>query len=102
MPETMIVRPRGGGKTTEIIKHAAKNFSYIVCMSVKECDRVAAQAREMKVDIPFPITFQELTESRWHPAGVKSLAIDNAEMLLQQLCRGKMSAFTINSEATDD
>lgn len=56
----IIKRGRREGKTTEIIKVAAKNFSYIVCLSQEEASRVAQEARNMGLDIPFPLTFDEL------------------------------------------
>lgn len=74
---------RRGGKTTEIIKAADKSGGYIVCANHSECVRVAKQAQELKLSIPFPLTFDEFVSRRFHVPGVRKFHIDNADWLLQ-------------------
>jgi len=95
----IIYKPRQLGKTTEIIKLSAKNGGYIVCMSHSEAERVFQQARTMKLNIPFPITFHEFITGEYYGKGIKSFLIDNAEILLQQISRVPIEAisFTIQS-----
>ena len=76
------------GKTSEAIKLAAENFSYIVCHNRQETDRIFRVAQNLEVDIPHPITFDDLLCKRYYGAGVKGFIIDNADHLLQQLCNG--------------
>lgn len=83
-----IFKPIGKGKTTEVIKKAAGYNGYIVCLNFKEVDRVAKLAKDQEIDIRFPITFDELIKGQFYGKGCKSFHIDNADMLLQQLCKG--------------
>ena len=51
---------RGEGKTTELIKQSARDWSYILCMNKGNADYIYDMAREMGFDIPFPITPSDL------------------------------------------
>lgn len=84
----IIAKPRRMGKTTEIIKRAAKDFGYIVCLSHAECHRIAKQAKELTLDIPFPLTFDEYIGGHFHGKGIKSFHIDNADWLLSIFSKG--------------
>jgi len=84
----IICRARQQGKTTEIIKIAAENFSYVVCRDYRSVERVAAQAKEMGLNIPYPITMEEFINGKFHGRGMKSIAIDNAEDILRRFAKG--------------
>lgn len=95
----IICRPRGAGKTTELINKAAEEFLYIVCFSHEEAQRVAETARQLGKDIPQPITMDELINAQFHEAGVKGFLIDNGEALIKRLARTvpvKLVTFTSN------
>lgn len=81
----IIARSRGQGKTTLIIEEAAKTYSYIVCIDYEEARRIAKQAQEMGLSIPFPLTFHEFENLGFYPAGVDGFCIDNADLLFQRL-----------------
>ena len=81
----IIHRPRQAGKTTEIIKRAAEEFLYIIVVNRHEADRVFAQAKDMGLDIPFPVTIQELMGSKATGIKVNGVAIDNAELILRHI-----------------
>lgn len=78
-----IILPRGKGKTTLLIEKAAENQNYIVCRSQKEAARIASIAQEMKLSIPFPITYAEFITKDFYSRGIKGFLIDNADALLQ-------------------
>ena len=82
----VIVRGRQQGKTVDIIRAAADYNGYIVCCSFAECSRVFYVAKELGVDIHFPISFSEFVDGRFGPF-VKEFHIDNVDMLLQQFAR---------------
>lgn len=84
----IICKDRQGGKTTEIIKIAAEGFFYIVCIDHREALRVAEQAKNMKLDIPFPITFDDFIKGKYYRPGIKGFVVDNADILIQQIARG--------------
>ena len=77
----MILGLRRAGKTTQIIKDCAKSGGYIVCPDRKECARIASHAKNiLKLNINFPITFDDLLEGRFHPNSIKSFHIDNLDV----------------------
>ena len=81
----IIHRARQMGKTTEIIKIAADTFSYIVCLNHREADRIAKLAKEMKLDIPLPISFDEFKRNNYYFPGIKGFVFDNTDLFLQNL-----------------
>ena len=87
-----ICKARGEGKTTDLVKIAEKNNSYIVCMNRVEVDRVCRVAKEMNCKINFPITFDEFINGDFYPPGIKSFVIDNCDylfdLLLSSLSKG--------------
>lgn len=84
----VILKPRQSGKTTEIIKEAAKDFSYIVCEDPDRCQKISAMAKGLDLDIPFPITYREFIDGRFYGNGVRGFVIDNTDSLLRQIARG--------------
>ena len=91
----LFIGKRRTGKTTKVIKLAAKEFAYIVCIDQREVDRVWEESHKMKLDIPFPITFNDFLHGQYSPHGVKALIIDNADMLLQKMSRSPLLAISM-------
>lgn len=92
----LIIRPRQGGKTYEIIKEACKHQSYIVCINRIEVDRIFQEARQMKLEIPFPITWAEFVEKRYYGRGINSFMIDNLDLCIQQMTDVEIKTISIN------
>lgn len=92
----VIIRPKGAGKTTELIKRCAESpGGYIVCRDQLEANRIHLQAIGMGLQIHLPITYFEFIGGHYSPSGVKSLFIDNAEALLQYIARTEIKAISI-------
>jgi len=81
----IINKPRCTGKTTELIKIASEENSYIVCRHEHEARRIAEQAESMGLNINFPITFNDFIQHRFFEGGINSFLIDCADGLLQGL-----------------
>ena len=94
----IIVRPRQGGKTTELVKMAHKHNGYIVCLNHLEVARVFEESQHMECKINFPITFHEFLNHEYNDKGVKKFYIDNVEMLIQQLTNVPIEAITLTGE----
>lgn len=75
---------RACGKTTELIKQSSKEHLYIVCADRNRLNVITQMAREMKLDIPFPITVDELPLRSPH---IKEVLVDDVEAVLYQLIR---------------
>jgi len=94
--------PRRAGKTTRAIIKAADEGLYIVCDTPAEATRVFQQAKEMGLNIPFPITTDDLLQRRFHGRGIRGLIIDNAEQLLQRIAYGvEVRMITLTGPASD-
>jgi ABC-type Mn2+/Zn2+ transport system ATPase subunit len=82
-----ITGPRGGGKTIALIRLCAEQGGYIVCQSHQAARRIQQMAQEMGLNIPFPITFEDLLEKRLNGRGCSPLHVDNADLLVSLICR---------------
>ena len=89
-----IIKARGDGKTTDLIQLSHETGAYIVCRSQETCSMISAMAREQKLDIPFPITYQEFLEGRYGMR-ISGFLIDDADELLQRLSRVPIDAITM-------
>lgn len=92
-------KEKGKGKTTELIKTAVKDFLYMVVKDNERAHQVFRQAKEMGLDIPFPITFREFVNGRFYGSGVRGFAIDDVDMLVEYLARGRpVKAISLTKE----
>ena len=92
----IIIKPRGGGKTTEAIRLAAEHQYHIVC--VREARMIYRKAQLLGLDIPFPITFTDFIKGTFVGQDIKGFIIDNLDLLLLQLSRGVLvNTITLSS-----
>ena len=92
MIDEIILAGRQTGRTTELIKKAAENHKYIVCCDLRRAHFIANMARDFGLNIPFPVTIQELPiRSRW----IDDVYIDDADILLQYIIGKHISCITM-------
>ncbi len=91
----IVVSGKQSGKTYNLIKACAEKGGYIVCLDHKQAYSIAERAREMGLDIPFPLTADEFLAGAYHPPGVQRLFIDNADMLLQSMASVPIEIITM-------
>lgn len=87
----IIIKERGTGKTTELIKRAAKDGIYILTANQTMAGCIAELARRMGLHIPFPITVEEyLKGNNFRGSCIcrDGLLIDDADLVLQTLLSG--------------
>jgi hypothetical protein len=89
-------KPRQRGKTTDLIRLAADEFLYIVCIDRHEVARVWAEAEKMGADIPQPITWDEFANHHYYGSGIKGFVIDNLDMCIQQMTTVPIRAVSLN------
>lgn len=89
---------RQTGKTERAIRWASDSCAHIVCRSRKEAERIYHRAKEMNLEILFPITYQQFL--RGSPEGVaKKYVVDDADALIAELANGApVLGVTINSD----
>jgi len=84
---------RRSGKTTKLIKYASENGLYIVCADKKRVKIIADQAKEMGVDLRYPICLSELPlRSRF----IKKVCIDDVHDILERIIGVPVDVMTIN------
>lgn len=81
----LIVRGRQGGKTTELIRRSAESGGYIVCTDQQRAGQIARQAKDLGLDIPFPLTAAEWLKRAWYPPGVRGMLFDDLDRIIQAL-----------------
>lgn len=86
----LIIRQRQQGKTSELIRLSASlpYCNYIVVLNYDRARQVDILAREMGVNIQFPITLAELQKSTFMGKNIRGFLFDDADDLLRAMCRG--------------
>ncbi|MCP3742720.1 hypothetical protein [Rossellomorea sp. BNER] len=77
----MIGGRRNCGKTTEMIKQANRECLYIICTDRQRVKVVAEMARDMDLNIPYPIAVEELPLKGY----MKEVLVDDVEDVLSRL-----------------
>lgn len=86
MIEKLILGDRQSGKTTELIKESARTGAYIVVSCRKEAHNVFRSAKELGLDILFPLTVTDIISK--YPSSYilqKGILIDNLEEIISHL-----------------
>lgn len=86
------------GKTTELIKRAHEKQLYILCANRHMAEYVFDQANEMKLDIPFPVTVDDLPLRNLHN---KEVLVDEAEMVLEQLIGKRIAGMSTSMKMNE-
>lgn len=95
----LIVRPRMGGKTTELIRRAAEAGAYIVCTDTRRAGQVMRLARELGLAIPMPLTVGEWQERAYYPPGIPGLMFDDLDRIMRLLSPVPVLAVTWTEDA---
>lgn len=80
-----IIKPKGTGKTTELIKLSHDTWTYILVTDSGRQRFLSKLAKELKIDIPYPVTVLELEHSRSGLCHLKNILIDDADDVLEEL-----------------
>lgn len=97
----IIITARRAGKTSNLIVRSNQSGAYIVCFNQDECARIAEQAKEMNLTIPFPITYNEFLKGQYYARGIKGFLIDNVDALLQQQTTVNIEAITLTGNCIE-
>jgi hypothetical protein len=102
----MIFGERQAGKTEQLIRMAAEdNDIYLVVSSNYEASRVFQRAKEMGLDIRFPMSYDEFLDGRTsYGKGMKyKVMIDNLDLLIKHISKGiPVEGFSLNIEFSED
>jgi len=81
----IILKKRGEGKSTEIIKQCAETNGYIICKDVSRACVIFNQAKEMNLTINYPITASEFKNDAYFSKNISGFYIDNIEEFFEKL-----------------
>ena len=94
----VILGHRQTGKTVKLIRMSAKTNTYIVASSQQEASRIFRKAKELGLNIPLPITFNEFISHGYYGKGINGFLIDNADYLLRSLSTVPILAVSMTKE----
>lgn len=99
MIEKIIIKPRQTGRTTEMIKMAAEHNLYIVTTDRFRALNIAKMAKDLGLNILFPITVRELPIQPNH--ATQEVLIDDADNVLERLVGTRIKAITMEDSKND-
>lgn len=91
MINDLIIGDRGTGKTSKLIRISAAEGKYIVVPTERMKQSVACQAKEMGLNILFPVCLAELP---FHGQFRGEVLVDEPQMLLERIIGAPISAMT--------
>lgn len=101
----IIYKRKGEGKTTDLIKlSAGTRGKVIVCINQSDVYRILDEAKNMGVNIPTPMSYDEFAnccfmgDAKHKGTIIESFLIDNADLLLQYLTRVNIEAITLTKK----
>lgn len=80
-----IIKERGTGKTTELIKKSSETGYYIIVTSRNDAMNVFNLARSMNIHIPFPITVEGYLMHKMQGSYVENVLIDDVDNILKAI-----------------
>lgn len=95
MIDNLIVGGRGTGKTTELIRIAAAEGRYIVVPNERMKRCVAKQAKDMGLNMLYPVAFEELP---FHRRFVGEVLVDEAQMILEKVIGAHINTMAVCAE----
>lgn len=86
----IIVGSRGSGKSTELIKMSAETGLYILTGTKSQAEYLFNQARELGLNIPFPVTWEDYVKGRLQGTYIQKdgVLIDEASHILSRALQG--------------
>ena len=93
----IICGERRSGKSTELIKRCANEGGYIVCFDRRTAYQLVQAAKDMELNIPLPITYDEFKKGQYYAPGIPMFHIDDVDMFLQSLTPVKIATITLDA-----
>lgn len=93
----VIHKPRGGGKTRELIELAHENGYTIVCFNQDTKRHTKYLARKLGLEIPEPVTVGEIKQHEilYGKKEVK-IVVDDADLILQRYLEAEIHVIAVS------
>lgn len=93
----VIHKPRGGGKTRELIELAHKNGYTIVCLNKNMKRHTKYLAKKLGLEIPEPVTVEEVKQQKiLYGKKDTGIVVDNADAILQRYLDAEVHVITVS------
>lgn len=91
---------RHSGKTTKLVQYSARTGKYILVRDFSEVENIIKIARDLNLNIPFPITISEIKKGRLKGSSIyrDGILVDNAVSVLQDLLEIRIIGATTSTE----
>ena len=83
----VVIKPRGGGKTTLLVKTASINQIPILCRTIAQKEIYEKRAKELGLPIPQIYTVNDLIRSRTRGGAYKHILVDEADSVLAEFIK---------------
>lgn len=94
-----VIKPRNGGKTSELIDISSKTGYVIVVEDGSRVEEIVRAAHYLDIIIPKPLTYHQVLRTQSHRGTFnRHILIDNVEHLLNHLFNGLCVGFSASSE----
>lgn len=100
----IIIGKRQYGKTTHIIRRSAAEWVYILTSDHKRASEIFNMAKNMNLDIPYPVTLDEYLNFGFKGSSIRrdGILIDDADQILQMMfARVPIKCITISDSDTN-
>ena len=95
-----IIKPKGGGKTKELIKLASKTNSCIVCKNTRRIKYIQDLAKELNIIQLHIITYDGFLRRTYNHLYCEHILIDDIDELLQYISGHPILAVTATKSNT--
>ncbi|MBZ3641243.1 replicase [Enterococcus casseliflavus] len=91
---------RRSGKTTKLVQYSARTGKYILVRDFSEVENIIKIARDLDLNIPFPITISEIKKGQLRGSSIyrEGILVDNAVSVLQDLLEIRIIGATTLTE----
>lgn len=102
----IIASGRKTSRTTRLIEMSAEaekrgEINYIVCRDHRQAYAVSQKAKEMGLNIGFPLIFDEFLKNSYHGVNINHFLIDDADQLLQSITVVPIKAIVVEVDVSD-
>lgn len=80
----VIYKEAGKGRTTELVRMSSKNWTYIVVPTPDQVRNIVDIAHQEGLDIPYPLTLNEVINNKLKGSSIKEVLIDNADQFVRE------------------
>jgi len=95
----IIIGGRGSGKTTRAVNLSAETGRYILVKSHTEADHIFKIARELNLNIPYPITTGEIPKRSLRNTSIRrdGIIVDNVVSVLEDILGVRIASATVEN-----